>query len=232
MGLGLSLATVYEMAKITAPTFAEALVGRVTRDKVDDRATRFSRRVLERARIRLEVVGRELVDPDRAYVYMSNHQSHLDIPVLYSAIPSRTVRMVAKTELFRIPIFGRAMRAAGFVEVDRKNREAAIDSLRRAAAAIADGVSIWIAPEGHRSATGALGPLKKGGFHLAADSGTPIVPVAITGTLAVLPPGSRSMRPDLPVRVDFGAPIATAGRPIPALMEEVRAFLRTRIEAT
>lgn len=229
MGLGLTLATAYEMAKITAPTFAEALVGRVTRDKIDQRAGRFSRRVVERARIQLEVVGRERLDPDRRYVYMSNHQSHIDIPVLYSVIPSRTLRMVGKRELFQIPVFGRAMRAAGFVEVDRADRQAAIDSLRRAGDTIAEGGSIWIAPEGHRSPTGAIGPLKKGGFHLAAATGTPIAPIALDGTLEVLAPGTRLMRPGRPVRVVFGQPIETGGRPVEALLEEVDRFLRRHL---
>ena len=227
MGLGLSLYTMYQVARITAPTVLEAFVGGGSREQHDRRLREFARRVVAGARIQLTVEGAEKVPLDRAFVYMSNHQSHIDIPVLYAAVPSPSLRMVAKTELFRIPGFGRAMRTAEFVEVDRGDRERAVDSLRRAAATLESGVSVWIAPEGHRSRDGALGPLKKGGFHLARDTGSAIVPVALSGTRNVLPPDTTRMNPDVPVRVVFGAPIATAGRPIPDLMDEVRSFLET-----
>src|SRR6188508_2579052 len=164
MGLRLSLYTIYQVARITAPTVLEALVGAGNREEHDRRLREFARRVVTRARIQLSVEGADKVPLDRALVYMSNHQSHIDIPVLYASVPSPSLRMVAKTELFRIPGFGRAMRNAEFVEVDRAS---AVDSLRRAAATLASGVSVWIAPEGHRSRDGVLGPLKKGGFHLA-----------------------------------------------------------------
>ena len=225
MGLGLSLYTMYQVARITAPTVLEALVGAGNREEHDRRLREFARRVVTRARIQLAVAGAEKVPLDRALVYMSNHQSHIDIPVLYATVPSPSLRMVAKTELFRIPGFGRAMRAAEFVEVDRADRASAVDSLRRAADTLASGISVWIAPEGHRSRDGVLGPLKKGGFHLARDTGTPILPVALSGTRDVLPPESRRMQHDVPVRVVFGAPIETAGRPIPELMDEVQLFL-------
>ncbi len=225
MGLGLSLYTVYQVARITAPTVLEAMVGGGSREQHDRRLRDFARRVVTGARIHLSVEGADQVPLDRAFVYMSNHQSHIDIPVLYATVPSPSLRMVAKTELFRIPGFGRAMRAAEFVEVDRGDRKRAVDSLKRAAATLQSGISVWIAPEGHRSRDGVLGPLKKGGFHLARDTGTDIVPVALSGTRDVLPPDSRRMNPDVPVRVRFGAPIAVAGRPVPDLMAEVHAFL-------
>lgn len=229
MGLGLSLYTVYQVARITAPTVAEAMVGRGSRAEHDRRLHEFARRVVARARIQLTVEGAEKVPLDRAFVYMSNHQSHIDIPVLYATVPSPSLRMVAKTELFRIPGFGRAMRVAEFVEVDRADRTRAVDSLRRAGEIVASGVSLWIAPEGHRSRDGALGPLKKGGFHLARDTGTAILPVALSGTRDVLPPDTTRMKRDVPVRVVFGAPIETAGRPIPDLMAAVRAFLESHL---
>ena len=231
MGLGLSLYTVYQVARITAPTVFEAMVGAGSRSDHDRRLHEFARRVVSRARIQLEVVGAEKVPRDRAFVYMSNHQSHIDIPVLYATVPSPSLRMVAKTELFRIPAFGRAMRVAEFVEVDRGDRERAMDSLRRAGEILASGVSVWIAPEGHRSRDGALGPLKKGGFHLARDTGAAILPVALSGTRHVLPPDTRSMTPGVPVRVVFGTPIETNGQGIPALMDAVRAFLDREVHA-
>ncbi|HEX3757196.1 MAG TPA: lysophospholipid acyltransferase family protein, partial [Kofleriaceae bacterium] len=96
--------------------------------------------------IRLTAAGAESVPP-RSVVYMSNHQSHLDIPVLYATLPSPTIRMLAKAELFRIPLWGRGLRAAEFVEVDRGNHTRAVQSIDHAARLVRDGVSIWVAPE-------------------------------------------------------------------------------------
>ena len=225
MGVALSFLTLYEVARITVPTFFDAVTGRIDRESCDRRLAEFARRVVERARIRLEVVGRENVPPERAFVYMSNHQSHLDVPIIYAAVPARTLRMVAKAELFKIPVWGQAIRAAGMIEVNRANQVQAIASLERAGEAIRDGVSVWIAPEGTRSVTGEIGDMKKGGFHLAVATGTPIVPVAISGTYEVLPPHGRSMSYDVPVRVTLGAPIETHGRDVESLRREVREFL-------
>lgn len=230
MGLGLSLQTVFEVARITVPTFAESMLRGIDPEQADERLLAFGQRVVERADMRLEVVGREGVSADRSYVFMSNHQSHIDIPVLYATVPVRRLRMVAKKELFDVPVFGRAMRVAGFVEIDRQNREQAVDSLRRAGEQIAAGTSVWIAPEGSRSRDGYVGPLKKGGFHLARETGTPIVPVAISGTYRVLPPRAKGMRRGVQVRVVYGAPIEVEGREIPELMSEVRSFFDDNVD--
>lgn len=224
MGLGLSLYTVSQLARHTVIICADAVTGRVTRETIDDRCRTFAHSVIEHAAIDLVVRGRELVPADRAYVYMSNHQSHIDIPVLYASIPSTTVRMVAKSELFRIPLWGQAMRAGDFIEVDRSDHERAVASINRAAELIDDGVSIWIAPEGTRSPTGAIGPLKKGGFHLAMQTSTPIVPIAIDGTRRILPKGGRFMQSGVRVTVTFGAPIDTRDRDMNELMDAVREF--------
>lgn len=226
MGHVLSLHTVYEIARVAIPTFIESFVREIDRAEADRRIADFARRVVYKARIDLHVEGRELIPRDRSMVLMANHQSHMDIPVSYASIGHRTVRMVGKKELFRIPVWARAMRAGGFIEIDRDDRSSAIASLERAATQIRDGVSIWIAPEGSRSKTGRLGPLKKGGFHLARNTRTPIVPMAITGTDAILPPGATSMRYDCPVRVVFGAPIPVVDRGIDELVAEVGDFLR------
>jgi 1-acyl-sn-glycerol-3-phosphate acyltransferase len=228
MGFGTTLRALYEMARITVPTFADAVVGRIDRDRTDRRLQVFADRMMKATGIKLEVEGRERVPPDGVFVYMSNHQSHTDIPVLFATVPAKTLRMIAKTELFNIPIFGKAARDAGFVEVDRGNREKAVQSLRHAEAAIKNGVSIWIAPEGTRSQTGMLGPLKKGGFHLAIGTHTPIVPVKIIGTDKVLPAHGKSMKKGQTVRVIFGAPIPVAGKKISELQDQVRAFLEAQ----
>lgn len=229
MSVALSLQVVYEMAKVTVPTVAEMARGNMTRQGIDQRARTWSRKVLSKTRIQLHVSGRERVPADGVFVYMSNHQSHMDIPVLYCSMPSPTVRMVAKTELFQIPVWGRALRAAEFIEVDRSNRNQAIASLGKAAEQIASGVSVWIAPEGSRSKTGAIGKLKRGGFHLAKQAGVPIVPIAISGTLQVLAPGTISMHYDVPVHVEIGEPIDVDDREVDELVDRVRTFLETNV---
>jgi 1-acyl-sn-glycerol-3-phosphate acyltransferase len=218
------------MARITAPTLVDLARGQLPRHTVDERARWFGRRVIELLEVELHVTGRELVPPGAAYVYMSNHQSHLDIPILYASLPSPTIRMLAKKELFQIPIWGRGLRASEFVEVDRSNHQRAVRSIEQAARLVRDGVSIYLAPEGTRSRDGHIGPLKKGGFHLALGTAAPIVPVAIRGTIDILPRGSRVMHTGRRVDVAIGAPIAVAGRELAALMAEVRDFLVKNVE--
>jgi 1-acyl-sn-glycerol-3-phosphate acyltransferase len=225
-----SLRVLGAMARISAPSILEMTRGELSRAAIDERARWFGRRVVELLDIQLDARGAELVAPGRAYVYMSNHQSHLDIPLLYATLPSPTVRMLAKKELFRIPFWGRGLRAAEFVEVDRANHERARRSIDQAAGLIRDGVSIYLAPEGTRSRDGRIGALKKGGFHLALGTGAPIVPVAVSGTLDILPRGSRVMHTGRPVRVRIGAPIPVAGRDLEGLMREVREFLVANVE--
>ena len=226
-----SLRVLGAMGRITAPSIVDVLRGSLDRQTVDERARWFGQRVVDVLGVDLTVRGRELVAPDRAYVYMSNHQSHMDIPMLYAALPSRTIRMLGKKQLFQIPLWGRALRAAEFIEVDRSNHVRAVQSIDHAAALIRDGVSIYLAPEGTRSRDGQLGKLKKGGFHLAADTRTPIVPVAISGTLAILPRGGRVMQKGKSVAVTIGAPIPVSGRELPDLMREVEQFLKANLEA-
>jgi 1-acyl-sn-glycerol-3-phosphate acyltransferase len=225
-----SLRVAGAMARISAPTLVDLIRGTVERGTVDERARWFGRRVVEVLDIDLVAQGADRVPSGRAYVYMSNHQSHLDIPVLYATLPSPTVRMLAKKELFRIPVWGRGLRAAEFVEVDRKSHSRAVQSIEQAKALICDGVSIWLAPEGTRSRDGRIGKLKKGGFHLAVETGTPIVPVAIRGTIDILPRGTTVMHTGKRVEVTIGAPIEVAGREIPSLIDDVQQFFRQHVE--
>ena len=218
------------MARITGPSLVEVARGKLERSAIDERARWFGRRVVELLDIKLAATGAERVPPDRAYVYMSNHQSHLDIPILYATLPSPTIRMLGKTELFQIPLWGRGLRAAEFVEVDRSNHERALRSIDHAAKLVRDGVSIYLAPEGTRSRDGRIGKLKKGGFHLALGTGAPIVPVAIRGTIDILPRGSRVMQTGRSVEVVIGAPIPVEGRDFESLMTQVRDFLVKNVE--
>lgn len=173
----------------------------------------------------LEAQGREHLAPGQPYVFMSNHQSLMDIPAGIAAAPC-SVRMVMKQELLKVPVWGRAMVASGFIPIDRKNREKAISQLDNAKEKLSKGVSVWVFAEGTRSRTGELQSFKKGGFHIARQLGLPIVPVWISGTRDQLPPDTFRVRYHGRSRVRFGPPIATtvngAEKDLETLMEEVR----------
>ena len=145
------------------------------------------------AGVRVKTVGLERLDPVATYIFMSNHVSNLDPPILVPLIPRRTSVLVKK-ELFRVPILGYAMRLASLVPVDRSNREAAIASLRAASEVLARGIPMTIFVEGTRSFDGRLLPFKKGPFYLAMESGALVVPVTIVGTHQVLPKRRFSVR--------------------------------------
>jgi 1-acyl-sn-glycerol-3-phosphate acyltransferase len=225
-----SLRVAGAMVQISVPLLADVVRGKLVRDDVDDKARWFAHRVVELLDVELHATGADRVPPGRAYVYMSNHQSHLDIPMLYATLPSPTIRMLAKKELFDIPLWGRGLRAAEFIEVDRENPGRARKSIDRAEELIRDGVSVWLAAEGTRSRDGRIGPLKKGGFHLAMHTNTPIVPVAIRGTIDILPRGTRSMHKGKRVDVTIGAPIDITGKSVDQLSNQVRAFLIDNVE--
>jgi 1-acyl-sn-glycerol-3-phosphate acyltransferase len=154
--------------------------------------------------------GRPFPARDRPHVYVANHQSQFDIPALILSLP-QPVSFVTKRELLFVPIFGQALWLAGFVFVDRRDRERAIRSLERAARRIRRGASVLVFAEGTRSPDGRLLPFKKGGFMLALAAGAPIVPVTVKGGREVLPKGSLRVRPGR-IDVVIGEPIETAGR--------------------
>ena len=154
----------------------------------------WGRSILVVSRIKVTVEGLANIDTERPYIYMPNHQSNFDIPVLLGHLTVQ-FRWLAKVELFKIPIFGRAMRKAGYISIDRNNRESAFRSLEAAAAKIKNGVSVLIFPEGTRSRDGTIRPFKKGGFVMAIESGVPIVPVVINGTRAIMTKGKFRVNP-------------------------------------
>lgn len=163
------------------------------------------------------------IDPRTSYVYLANHQSLFDIPVLLSTVPGQ-VRMMAKRSLFRIPIFGWSLSAGGFIPIDRGDRSTARQSFAAAMKRLRGGISILLFPEGTRSLTDTLLPFQRGGFLLALKLGLPIVPVGIRGTRAVQRKGNWAIRPG-PVVVSYGAPITVADyglRRKGELVEEVR----------
>jgi 1-acyl-sn-glycerol-3-phosphate acyltransferase len=226
--LFLSLRNVYETLYVSAPTVVDAARGRISRKVCDDRLEAWASRVVRNAEILVSVRGREHIAEGATYVVMSNHQSHYDVAILYYVLGGN-VRMVAKKELFQLPIFGRAIREAGFVSVDRKNTEKAIESLENAKLWVKKGTHLWIAPEGTRSETGELLPFKKGGFMIALATESPVLPITIRGTRDILPSGGLLSRGGVEVHVTIHPPIPIgpylaverkAGRD--ALMTDVR----------
>ncbi len=135
--------------------------------------------------ISVDVRGFQHISLRKPYIYMSNHLSNFDIPVLLAYLPVQ-FRWLAKAELFKIPIFGYAMQRAGYISINRSDRKSAIASLNQAARHVKDGTSIMIFPEGTRNLKDAIQSFKKGGFFLAVDAGVPIVPVIINGTWQIM----------------------------------------------
>lgn len=213
----------YRTLGISFPTVADQFAGQVTVASCDARLAQWSRALLDDVGVTVEVVGREQLEPRGPVIVMSNHQSLYDIPVLFQTIPA-PLRMVSKIEIGRVPVWGAAMRASGFIFVDRSNRAEAIKSLNTARERLAEGIAVWIAPEGTRSRDGALGPFKKGGFVLAEELGVPILPVSIDGTAAILPADTWDLVEDRPVRVTIHPRVDPRDHSTrESLMNEVRA---------
>ena len=143
---------------------------------------------------RVKLVGMDKIDLSGTYIFMSNHVSNLDPPILCPLIPRRT-SILAKKEIWRIPILGKALDLAEIVPVERENRDAAIQSIRRAGEVMQHHINMTLFPEGTRSRDGRLLPFKKGPFHLAAETGFPIVPITILGTYEMMPKGNVIVRP-------------------------------------
>ncbi|NIO48567.1 MAG: 1-acyl-sn-glycerol-3-phosphate acyltransferase [Candidatus Aminicenantes bacterium] len=160
--------------------------------------------------IRLDASGIERIDKRMSYVFMANHLSLIDGPLLFMLIP-QFVRVLLKKEAFRIPIIGLAMRQVDFVSVDRKGLKGGKKSIDRATRMIKEkGFSFLIFPEGTRSRDGKLQPFKRGGFFLAVNSQVPIFPVSIKGTYALMPKGSFFAKKGK-VRVIFHSPVSVEG---------------------
>lgn len=172
----------------------------------------WARGVLATSFVRLEVEREAAAGGDGRAVYLANHQSLFDIPVMLLAVPGQ-VRFLAKASLFRIPIFGWALRLGGFVPVDRGDRARGRAAFGRALERLQAGVSVLIFPEETRSLDGRLLPFRRGGLLLALKSGLPIVPVGIHGTLGVQSRRSFVIRPGT-ARVRFGAPLDLEGETV------------------
>jgi 1-acyl-sn-glycerol-3-phosphate acyltransferase len=145
----------------------------------------------------------------KSYVFVSNHQSMIDIPVIFAALPVN-IRFVLKQELKNVPFIGWYAWAMGMIFVDRRRRARSVLTLRAAAEKIKAGASIAAFPEGTRARDGQMKPFKKGVFDLAVAAGVPVVPVAIRGAVDVLPSDGFRVRPGT-IHVAIGEPISSEG---------------------
>jgi 1-acyl-sn-glycerol-3-phosphate acyltransferase len=146
------------------------------------------------AGVKIERRGLENLRPGQNYIVMANHSSNLDPPILIPSVPGRCSVLVKK-EVFRIPILGAGMRLAQLVPVDRGDRDAAIASIHNAVEVLRLGLNMLVYPEGTRSSDGRLLPFKKGPFHLAMESGVPVLPVTLLGTYECWPKTRFALRP-------------------------------------
>lgn len=185
-------------------------------------ASTWSRMIARTALLDVRVRGAEHLRAGESYVFLSTHQSWMDIPVMLGYLPAQ-LRIAAKREVFLIPFLGWHMRRSGQIPINRGSTAESIESLRRAARLLGGGVSAFLFPEGTRTRDGSLQPLKKGGFRLALESGLAVVPVTIVGTRRAMPRGSMVLRAG-PVKMHIDPPIPTADlteADLPALMQKV-----------
>jgi 1-acyl-sn-glycerol-3-phosphate acyltransferase len=191
----------------------------------------WARQIFRIGGIKLEVEGwDELPEAIRSgqqpVIFMSNHQSNLDPPVLIATIPVPAV-YISKKELKWVPFVGWASQLAGVIFIDRGNREKALLEIKRAAQEIQGGKNVVIFPEGTRTRNGELGPFKKGGFALAQQAEVPIVPMATVGGFEILPAGSLRLGQGT-YRIRFGQPVNPDAY---EHRDQLIAEVRSRVEA-
>lgn len=160
----------------------------ISADLIHDCGIFWGRSCLKLAGLKLQIKGRENIPEQGPVIYVSNHQSNFDIPILYAGLPVQ-FRWLAKKELFRIPFFGLAMKRSGYIPIDRSDRRKTMHSLNQAAQRIRSGTSVIVFPEGTRTTDGQVQPFKKGALVIAAKAQVPIVPLAIQGSYGVQPKG-------------------------------------------
>ncbi len=183
-----------------------ALSGR-RENAVHNVARLWARLLLCIAGVKAEISGLGNILSDKPQIFMANHQSGFDVFIMLKYIPVQ-FRWIAKKELFSFPIFGSAMRRAGYISIDRENRAYALRSLDEGAEQVRKGKSLMTFPEGTRSRDGKIKPFKKGLFYLAIQSGVPIVPISIAGSREIMQkrslriiPGKISIFIDKPIDV-------------------------------
>jgi 1-acyl-sn-glycerol-3-phosphate acyltransferase len=144
--------------------------------------------------VKVKVNGREHLDPNQPYVFVSNHRSYLDASPLF-AFTGRRMGAIAKKELLKAPILGYAMGFVNVIAIDRSNRERAVETIRIATERLRSGISFMVCPEGTRAQPGEMLPFKKGAFHMAVQAGVPIVPIALKNSDVLMGKGTGEAWP-------------------------------------
>lgn len=186
--------------------------------------------IIKSSGVRVALSGRDHIEEGKPHVLMANHQGAFDIFALLAYLPVN-FKWVAREEIFRIPILGWAMAAAGYISIDRKGKKKAMESVERAVAKIRDGASVLVFPEGTRSPDGEIHPFKRGGFTLAVKAGVPIIPISIRGSRNVLPRSSLRLRPGR-IEIIVGKRVRTDDRSLAdrgSLMEEVKRAIEKNV---
>jgi len=186
--------------------------------------------ILKTSGIRVRVEGLEHIHPGEATIYCVNHQSAMDIPVLFVNLPVQ-FRFVAKRSLFNVPFMGSHLRRSGHIPVDRDHPQQAMKSMKKVAQEIREGKSVLLFPEGHRSRNGQLLPFKAGSFYIAVLAGVPIVPITLNGTSCVLKPDTYHVRAGQTEMI-VHPPISTEGlslKDAEKLSEQVKGIIESRL---
>ncbi len=192
---------------ISVATLIRTLILSGDASSVQGLAAWWARSISTFSGVSVTVTGRENLISGKPYIFAANHQSQFDIFALQGYL-GVNFRWLAKKELFKVPIWGSAMRRAGYIPIDRSHGRQALKSINEAAQKIAAGTSVIIFPEGTRTKDGDMQDFKAGAMVLALKSGVDIVPVAINGTYEILPKGRLLMNPG-DVSINIGNPITT-----------------------
>jgi len=188
--------------------------------------------ILKTSGIRLNIQGLEHLDSQRPYIFMANHQSNMDIPVLVQSLSKFQLRWIAKKELAFVPFFGWALWGSRHILVARGDPSEARATLRKAQKKLAEGASIILFPEGTRGTEGVLLPFKRGGFLLALRTKTPLVPVTLNGSGMVLPRGDWRIRAG-EIEVIIGEPVSLEHyqiRNLSQLLSQTRGMIESNLK--
>lgn len=196
-------------ALASARSVLKYFFGKPDRQWVDTIIHQWVDALLQKVRVHYRVVNPHNTQPPsgKATILMCNHSSAYDIPLAFKAFPKHSIRMLAKKELSKIPLFGKGMAAAEFPFIDRKNRYQAIKDLQYVRELMESGIVIWVSPEGTRSKDGQLAPFKKGAFITAIQAHATIIPIGIRGAFDILPARSFSINLDQNAEIHIGKPI-------------------------